>query len=59
MASVWYDYDTLATDLGALLQAWQNSFHVATGASAPDVLGGAALWREDLNHVTAADRDGR
>ena len=29
-------------------QAWQNSFHVAIGASAPAVLGGAAAWREDF-----------
>jgi len=29
-------------------QAWQNSFHVAIGASAAAVLGGAAAWREDF-----------
>ncbi len=30
-------------------QAWQNSFHVAIGASAAAVLGCAAAWREDLS----------
>ena len=29
-------------------QAWQNSFHVAIGASAAAVRGGAAAWREDF-----------
>jgi non-heme chloroperoxidase len=29
-------------------QAWQNSFHVAIGASAAAVLGSAAAWREDF-----------
>jgi non-heme chloroperoxidase len=29
-------------------QAWQNSFHVAIGASATAVLGGYAAWREDF-----------
>ena len=29
-------------------QAWQNSFHVAIGASATAVLGGAAAWWEDF-----------
>jgi non-heme chloroperoxidase len=29
-------------------QAWQNSFHVAIGAAAAAVLGGAAAWREDF-----------
>jgi non-heme chloroperoxidase len=29
-------------------QAWQNSFHVAIGASAVAVRGGAAAWREDF-----------
>jgi len=29
-------------------QAWQNSFHVAIGASATAVLGGAAAWLEDF-----------
>jgi non-heme chloroperoxidase len=29
-------------------QAWQNSFHVAIGASATAVLGCAAAWREDF-----------
>jgi non-heme chloroperoxidase len=29
-------------------QAWQNSFHVAIGASAPAVRGGVAAWREDF-----------
>ena len=29
-------------------QAWQNSFHVAIGASAAAVLGGATAWLEDF-----------
>ncbi len=29
-------------------QAWQNSFHVAIGASAAAVLGGATAWQEDF-----------
>ena len=29
-------------------QAWQNSFHVAIGASAAAALGGAAAWLEDF-----------
>jgi non-heme chloroperoxidase len=29
-------------------QAWQNSFHVAIGASAAAVRGGAVAWREDF-----------
>jgi non-heme chloroperoxidase len=29
-------------------QAWQNSFHVAIGASATAVLGGATAWLEDF-----------
>jgi len=35
-------------------QAWQNSFHVAIGASAAAVLGGAAAWGEDFSADLAA-----
>jgi non-heme chloroperoxidase len=34
-------------------QAWQNSFHVAIGASAAAVLGCAAAWREDFQDDVA------